>query len=627
MEIILVKGILSGLFIYGTLLIFYVEFRNRKHTDYPSGVKTISLGLLLILSVIVYNLYTSDSIGPLDYGTLLAGLLVILSNRRIFRFLEKGGSHVEFMLNKLSRIKINKYLLIIIILSVIIVGLQYIYNLPLKIGANIDFYEHLACVLEIAKGQIPPHSALTTENVPNQHYGPYIVILGYIYAFTHINPVILFYLAGIVNVFLFIFFSFKLVKEFFGERIALFSVFSMLFLWGICTTFVGIYSVADGYDYFYSQGIAYTLMVASFYFLIKAEHNHKYMVYCLLSSFLLFTTHLLTGFFYFLMIYLYITTEYLHKKEINRYYIFALSIPITIFLLSLLWPYYSVGFMVQNFIPTLSVLDHASYNNSISEGLLTQSVMSFKLLTDAAFKALSELPNFVLHSIHSKTKFGITDYPTVGGIAIAGVIGLWRLLKNKQFFFPILFFCCLAMLVSKIVPPPVPWRFIFFSMIPLHIGFGILIEGWYKKLKEFKSEPKKIMVIVIVILILLSSVLTMGYRTLRQDNIEPINMKFIEERTNPNAVILTDGLTGFAIPGLTGRKIVYPIRGSFLMTDFHERETAIKTFFDTNSTEQDRTKILNRYNVSYILINKEKMDIRLPYFIEYEDNKYLLYTV
>ena len=163
-------------------------------------------------------------------------------------------------------------------------------------------------------------------------------------------------------------------------------------------------------------------------------------------------------------------------------------------------------------------------------------------------------------------------------------------------------------------------------MIPLHIGFGILIEGWYKELKEFKYEPKKIMTFIIIILILLSSVLTVGYRTLRQDNIEPINMKFIEDYTNPNAVILTDGLTGFAIPGLTGRKIVYPIRGSMFMADFYERETAIKTFFDTNSTEQDRTKILNRYNVSYILINKEIIDIRLPYLIEYNDNKYLLYN-
>jgi len=90
---ILVKGILSGLFIYGSLLILYLEFRNKKHTDYPPEVKTISSGLLLILAVILYNFYTSDAINsPLDYGTLLAGLLAILSNRRTFRFLEKGSS-------------------------------------------------------------------------------------------------------------------------------------------------------------------------------------------------------------------------------------------------------------------------------------------------------------------------------------------------------------------------------------------------------------------------------------------------------------------------------------------------------------------------------------------------------
>jgi len=602
MENILLKSILYGLFIYGPLLILHVELRGRKHMDYPTEVKTISLGLFLILAVILYNLFTSDSInGPLDYGTLLAGLLIILSNARIFRIFEKRTSHIKLMLNKLGTITIKNYLLLITILSVIIVGLQYSYDIPLRMGADADLYEYFACVIEIAKGQNPPHSALTAENVPNMHYGPYIIILGYIYAFTHINPVILFYLAGIVNVFLFIFFSFKLVKEFFGERIALFSVYSMLFLWGVGTTFAGVYSIADGYDYFYPQGIAYTLMIASLYFLIKAEDNKKYMVYCLLSSFLLFTTHLLTGFFYFMVVYLYILSEYLHRRKIEKYHIFAFSMPIIIFLLSFLWPYYSIGFLVQNKIPILSTLSHSISNTNA--GVI----------------------NFAVQSTTIRTKFGITDYPVIGGIAIAGAIGLWRLFKSRHFFFPLLFFGCLAILVLKIVP--FSWRFIFFSMIPLHIGFGILIEGWYKELKEFKSEPKKILIVVIVILILLSSVLTVGYRTLSQDNIEPINMKFIEYHTTPNAVILTDGLTGFAIPGLTGRKIVYPIHGSMFMTDNSEREIAINTFFDTNSTEQDRTEIINRYNIFYVLINKEIIDIRLPYFIEYEDNKYLLYKV
>ena len=593
MENILLKSILYGLFIYGSLLILYVEFRGRKHTDYPPEAKTISLGLLLILAVISYNLYNSDSIdGPLDYGTLLAGLLVILSNARIFRFLEKGMPYVEFILNKLDRIEIIKYLLIIIVLSVITVGLQYSYDIPLKMGANADFYGHLACVIEIAKGQIPPHSALTTENVPTEHYGPYIVILGYAYAFTHINPVILFYLAGLVNVFLFIFFSFKLVKEFLGERLALFSVFGMLFLWGVGTTWAGVYSVADGYDYFYPQGVAYTLMFASFYFLIKAEHNHKYMVYCLLSSFLLFTTHLLTGFFYFFAIYLYSIIDYLQEKAINRYHIFVFSTPIIIFLMSLLWPYYSIGILMED------MLNHLFVNST---------------------------PSVVVNTV--KPKLGITDYPFVGGVAIIGVIGLWRIFKSKQFFFPVLFFCSLAILTFRLLPAS--HRFLFFSMIPLHIGFGVLIEGWHKELKELKSTPTKTLVVVIIIMILLFSVLSVSHRIIMQNNIEPINIKFIEDHTNPNAVILTDDLTGFAIPGLTGRKIValLPSHGEMFITDKNERNIAMKTFFNANSTEQNRTEILYHYNISYILINKEIMNLQLPYPVEYEDNKYLLYNV
>ncbi len=92
---------------------------------------------------------------------------------------------------------------------------------------------------------------------------------------------------------------------------------------------------------------------------------------------------------------------------------------------------------------------------------------------------------------------------------------------------------------------------------------------------------------------------------------------------------MTDDLTGFAIPGLTGRKIValLPSHGEMFITDKNERNIAMKTFFDINSTEQTRTKILKHYNVSYVVINKEIKDIRLPYLVEYEDNKYLLYDV
>lgn len=590
MDNILLKSILYGLFIYGSLLILYVEFRGRKLTDYPPGVKTISLGLLLILAVILYNLYTSSSIdGPLDYGTLLAGLLVILSNARIFRFLEKRMSYFDFLLNKFSKISVNKYLFIILIFSIILLGIQYNFNLPLKMDEGSDFYQHLANVREIAKGQIPPHSALTTENVPTEHYGPYLVILGSLYAFTHINIVILFYLAGIVNIFLFIFFSFKLINEFFGERIALFSIFSMLFLWGVGTTYAGVYAVADGYGFFFPQGISYTLMFASFYFLIKAKDNHKYMIYCLLSTFILFTNHLLTGFFYFLIVYLYFILDYFQKKAINQYNFFVFSIPIITILLSLLWPYYSIGSLLQDML----------------NGIFINSQSST-----------------VVGTINPK--FGITAYPFFGGIAIMGVFGLWRLFKNKQFFFPVLFLLSFINVAFRLLPGS--HRFLFFSMIPLHIGFGVLIESW---LKGLKKDHAKVLMVIIVITVLLFSIISVSYRTVRQDNIEPLNMKFIEDYTNTNAVILTDDLTGFAIPGLTGRKIVTLLssHGEMFIKNKKERNTAMKTFSSPNTTEENRTEILYRYNISYVLINKDIMNLQLPYPVEYEDNKYLLYNV
>ena len=163
-------------------------------------------------------------------------------------------------------------------------------------------------------------------------------------------------------------------------------------------------------------------------------------------------------------------------------------------------------------------------------------------------------------------------------------------------------------------------------MIPLHIGFGVLIESW---LKGLKKDHAKVLMVIIVITVLLFSIISVSYRTVRQDNIEPLNMKFIEDYTNTNAVILTDDLTGFAIPGLTGRKIVTLLssHGEMFIKNKKERNTAMKTFSSPNTTEENRTEILYRYNISYVLINKDIMNLQLPYPVEYEDNKYLLYNV
>ncbi|RJS75273.1 hypothetical protein CW713_12430 [Methanophagales archaeon] len=94
-----------------------------------------------------------------------------------------------------------------------------------------------------------------------------------------------------------------------GERIAIFSVMSMLFIWGPLGRFAGVYKIFAAYDFFFPQGIAYTLLFASLYCLIKAKTDKRYMIFSIVLSVLLFTTHLLTGTLYLILVYLFLIAD------------------------------------------------------------------------------------------------------------------------------------------------------------------------------------------------------------------------------------------------------------------------------------------------------------------------------
>ena len=71
----------------------------------------------------------------------------------------------------------KKILPLLICISFVILFFEYIfyYNYP-PFGEYSDVYQHLACIWEISKGTIPPHNPITASNVPDVHYGPYLVL-------------------------------------------------------------------------------------------------------------------------------------------------------------------------------------------------------------------------------------------------------------------------------------------------------------------------------------------------------------------------------------------------------------------------------------------------------------------
>ena len=502
-------------------------------------------------------------------------------------------------------LKNNKRILYAVVcVSFVILLLEYIYNYPL-FGFGGDIFQHLACIREISKGSIPPHNPITASNVPDVHYGPYLVLLGYIYAVTQIDPIILLYIAGLINLCLFIFFSFKFIKEMLGERIAILSVISMLFIWGPWGDYAGVYKIFAAYDFFYPQGVAYTLLFASLYCLSKAKMNKRYMIFSIILSVTLFTSHLLTGTFYLILVYLFVIADCYETKTFDKsYHLFLIGLPIITFLISLLWPFYPVldAFLFRS--------PHAS---ATLGGILSLNTASSIIVPEKYSGDIFYSLAYIF--IHKYRPFGVIHYPVVAGFACFGVIGVWRLIKERRLFLPLWFIFCFLMVI---ILAPFYERFFLFSLIPLHIGFGILLD------KFFRSEKKKFLTYFVFGLLGISF-LTTGFVEYSY-SLAPIeDHNFIINNTERDSVIMSDRHTSWKIPALTGRKVIFGHHCSFFPNNDSERLNAINTFYNLNTSNKERYEILEKYNVSYVIINNKIKPLKLSYPIKYQNNQFILY--
>jgi len=86
---------LSSLILY----ISYIKARGDKNYTIlasPINIKHITLGLILILTDVSYNLYVSDEFKYFDYGMLIAGLIIVLLNLGLLRFLKLDEFMISF---------------------------------------------------------------------------------------------------------------------------------------------------------------------------------------------------------------------------------------------------------------------------------------------------------------------------------------------------------------------------------------------------------------------------------------------------------------------------------------------------------------------------------------------------
>lgn len=557
----------------------------------------------------------------------------------------------------LDKIKSRSFYLILSLwlITFIVTLVEYWRNFPLYWAA--DTYSYMAFIREMATGRLPPQEAWAPVITTTEwHYGPYIVLLGYIHQALAVDPKILLYSSGLLNTAFFIFSAYLFLRSYFDGRTVFFILFSFLFLWGYPLYYIaGMYGISDSYNLFFAPGIAYSLLFTSLFFLKRIKEDKKNVVFCVISGELLFLTHMNMGIFFFIITGLYILFEIDKTKEsILRHGV----IPPAIFFISLFWPYFSVLDRIMLLIPMgISPLQSFAVSVSNPETALNQS---------------SPLSYFY-------KKLG--DFLLIFGFGIIGVIGLHSLFKQKKIFFPAWFAFCLLWYVLDF---PLSLRVILLAGIPLHVGAGILLNKlsqnresvylWIGALLFIYLLNLKIIIhlirkysqvdpsltntmfyrfsgasyvfsldvgsqilfgaaiigvlgltislkklsrddytrILFVVLILLFTLPAAAKFYDLDTKASPPSLKFIEEYTPPGSVILTDPRTGKHIPGLTGRKVV---------------RVVLPVFFGEETSYEERTDIIEKYNVTHVLINRQREDIRLKFLLIYENENFRLYKI
>ena len=91
---------LAGVFlVLVSLLIAYGCYRKTQMLDcgaFHIDLKQTFLGLFLIIIDLLYNIISSDPFKSFDYGVIFAGILIILLNIDIFRFLKLNKNVISF---------------------------------------------------------------------------------------------------------------------------------------------------------------------------------------------------------------------------------------------------------------------------------------------------------------------------------------------------------------------------------------------------------------------------------------------------------------------------------------------------------------------------------------------------
>lgn len=486
----------------------------------------------------------------------------------------------------------------------------YAEGLPERAGVA---YHHVASVRELAKGEFPPANNLVPGPIPVGHYGPYLVLLGWIARLTGADPLLLLEGAGIVLCVVYLIAFRALAARLVSAAAANWSVPAALLLWGpwpgtdmpwVAWGWPGTTSPADSQNFFYPQHAALTLLL---WLLVEAlgAWTWSRLARLVVIAALLIVTHPYTGFALATALAALVGAAIARRELRPRVAAGLLLVPVLGLLLAGAWPYYPVWRL-------LGVFSDANFRQPLPPAAVHEPET-----TAPAPVAPSAPP--------APTSRGVDWSATVRpawhilGPALFGLLGAVWLARRGR---PLLLFWGLASLGLALCPLlPLRERLITFVALPLQLAATAVLDGLWRRHALGRGA---------LVVLLAGSAFACWQRIEFVRDLPRFDLGFVARHTPDDAVILApDGLANLLV-GQTGRKTVCPEGPDLflILAGGAARMFDQAAFYGWRATPAARERILARWGVTHVLVDRfASRSARFPGTPVAEQDGLILYDV
>ncbi len=312
---------------------------------------------------------------------------------------------------------------------------------------------------------------------PGRYANPAYVIVAAIHHRLDVDPLHLLVALAVVNALVFLSAARLFFRCHFPAVTVRYILFAMLFLWGR-VLWSGTYSLVDAYSYFYPQGMAYSLVLFSLYFLHRVADRPVFFVPLLLTQALLLITHIGTSLYYWLVVVIHLAV---FRKRLGRRFAIRFGlVTLTGYALAFLWPFYDYTGNVGIFIERLGESLLPAKSAAVPPALAACAAIAFTAGPKPWFRRFLPGALVILPFFGPKGPLLVDIF----GFGIMGILGLLLLVREEKYFFPVWWGGGGLLFTLGFIDPT---RIILASSFALCAGAGVAMARFFSKPRDLYS--------------------------------------------------------------------------------------------------------------------------------------------